>query len=88
MTYTNEQKKIARDKLKAIGYNLSIKTGHSPFSGNAFEFVSFVTPTGQKVPCLDRCTGFSVEFYNKHKAAFEIVNEVFDEPKKKVEEKA
>jgi hypothetical protein len=87
MTYTNEQKKIARDKLKTIGYKLSIKTGHSPFSGNAFEFIFFVTPTGQKVPCLDHCTCFSVEFYNTHKAAFEIVNEVF-EPTKKVEKKA
>lgn len=84
MTYTNEQKKIARDKLKAIGYKLSVSTKTSPFSGNAFEFVSFVTATGQKVPCLDHCTGFSVEFYEKHKAAFEIVNEVF-EPTKKVE---
>jgi hypothetical protein len=77
MTYSKEQKKNAKDKLKAIGYKLSISTKHSPFSGNAVEFVSLVLPNGNKVICLDG-NALSVAFYEEHKAAFEIINDIFN----------
>jgi len=81
MTYTKEQKKIARDKLKAIGYKLSISMKYSPFSGVGHEFVYIILPNGKKVECSE-CNCLSVEFYEEHKAAFAIVNELKKEIEK------
>lgn len=81
MTYSKEQKKIAKDKLKAIGYKLSISTKYSPFSGNAFEFVSLVLPDGSKVVCEDGNV-ISASFYEEHKQAFAVVSELKKETEK------
>lgn len=77
-TYTKEQKKTAKDKLKAVGYKLSISTKHSPFDGTAFEFIYLVLPDGTKILCSD-VQALSVAFYGEHKAAFNIINEVFNQ---------
>ena len=78
MTYTNKQKTQLRKALKNIGYKCRINEKVSPFSDKVSTFISLVLSNGKSYQI---CKGnvFTAEFYNEHKAAFDIINKFIEE---------
>jgi hypothetical protein len=74
MKYTNEQKNQLRQSLKAAGYGCRIQEKQSPFSDKIVTFISFI-PAGEKPVMVTGAGVFGADFYQKHKVAFEIINQ-------------